>query len=65
MEREFIFTNDRSTKQWVEPESTNIGNSGMLWEMMVTRGWGEFRSERADALSQASRGAQLGRLPTM
>ena len=36
MEREFIFTNDGSTKQWVEPESTNAGNSGMLWEMMVT-----------------------------
>ena len=66
MEREFIFANDGSTKQWVEPESTNAGNSGMLWEMMVTRGWSEFGSERADTLSWASIGAQLGtmRLPS-
>ena len=60
MEREFIFANDGSTKQWVEPESTNVGNSGMLWETMVTRGWSEFRSERVDMLSQASIGAQSG-----
>ena len=66
MEREFIFANDGSTKQWVEPKSTNTGNSGMLWETMVTWGWSEFGSERADVLSQPSIGAQSGttRLPS-
>ena len=60
MDREFIFANDGSTTQWVEPESTNVGNSGMLWETMVTQGWSEFGSERADTLSRASIGAQSG-----
>ena len=46
-------------KQWVEPKSTNAGNSEILLVGIVTRGWSELRLERADALSQASLDAQL------
>ena len=47
-------------KQWVEPESTNAGNSKILLAGIVTRGRSELGSERADALSRASLDAQLG-----
>ena len=59
-ERLFILANDRSTKQWVEPESTNTGNEGIAWSMIVTDGRRELGSERAAALSRASIGAQSG-----
>ena len=54
----FILANDGSTKQWVEPESTNAGKEGIAWSTIVTDGRREFGSERAAALSQASIGAQ-------
>ena len=47
-------------KQWVEPKSTNAGNSKILLVGIVTRGWSELGLERVDALSQASLDAQLG-----
>ena len=47
-------------KQWVEPESTNSGNSEILLAGIVTRGWSELGLERVDMLSQASLDAQLG-----
>ena len=56
----FILANNRSTKQWVEPESTNMGNEGIAWSTIVTDGWREFGSERVAALSWASIGAQSG-----
>ena len=60
MEREFILANDGSTKQWVEPESTNTGKEGIVWSTIVTEGQRELGLERAAALSWASIGAQSG-----
>ena len=56
----FILTNDGSTKQWVEPESTNTGKGGIVWSTIVTEGRREFGLERAAVLSWASIGAQSG-----
>ena len=47
-------------KQWVEPESTNAGNSEILLAGIVTRDRSELGSERVDTLSPASLDAQLG-----
>ena len=55
-----ILANNRSTKQWVEHESTNMGNEGIAWTMIVTDGWRELGFERVAALSWASIGAQSG-----
>ena len=60
LERLFILAKDGSTKQWVEPESTDTGKEGIAWLTIVTDSQRELGSERVAVLSWASLGAQLG-----
>ena len=53
-----LFTNAESTKQWVEPKSTNAETAGILRVSKVMEGMRELGSERADVLRQISIGAQ-------
>ena len=53
-----LFTNVESTKQWMEPESTNAETTGVLRVSKVTEGMRELGSERVDMLRQISIGAQ-------
>ena len=55
-----LFTNAESTKQWVEPESTNAETAGILRVSKVTEGMRELGSERVDMLRWISIGAQSG-----
>ena len=48
-----------STKQWVEPESTNAETAGTLRVSKVTEGMRELGSERVDTLRWISIGGQL------
>ena len=50
--------NAESTKQWVEPKSTNAETAGILRVSKVMEGMRELGSERADVLRQISIGAQ-------
>ena len=54
-----LFTNAESTKQWVEPESTNEETTGTLRVSKVMEGMRELGSERVDTLRWISIGAQL------
>ena len=55
-----LFTNAESTKQWMEPKSTNAETAGILRVSKVMEGMRELGSERVDMLRWISIGAQLG-----
>ena len=58
VKREFLFTKTESTKQSIEPESTNAETVGILYDSRTMAGIREFGSERADMLRWISKGAK-------